>query len=95
MSKDFVYDLMDRLEEQNTEYLLITINKGKEQNIIDVNFNLRYEDSIVSSCLTMNRLSAKLQEILPEDISNWDLQGDDDFDEEFDNLEWEEGEDEE
>ena len=48
-SKDFVYDLMDKLEEQNTEYVLITINKAKDQNVIDVNFNLTYEDSMVSA----------------------------------------------
>jgi hypothetical protein len=40
-SLDDVYDLTQKLEDNNIEYLLITVQKGKKQGKADVFFHLK------------------------------------------------------
>lgn len=45
-SLDDVYDMTQKLEENNIDYLLITVTKGKKQGKADVFFSLRDKASM-------------------------------------------------
>ena len=45
-SLDNVYDMLQKLEDSNMEYLLITVQKGKKQGKADVFFNLKDRTSM-------------------------------------------------
>ena len=45
-SSDFIYDFIDKSEEQNMEYLLITLDKGKKIGKIDVFYSLKDKNSL-------------------------------------------------
>jgi hypothetical protein len=45
-SLDDIYDMIDRLDASKTEYLLITIQKGKKQGKADVFFSLNDDNSV-------------------------------------------------
>ena len=45
-SLDDVYDMTQKLEENNIDYLLITVTKGKKQGKADVFFSLKDKTSM-------------------------------------------------
>jgi len=45
-SLDNIYDSLDQLDKSNIEYLLITIQKGKNQGKADIFFNLKNDESL-------------------------------------------------
>jgi hypothetical protein len=45
-SLDDIYDMTQKLEENNIDYLLITVTKGKKQGKADVFFSLRDKTSM-------------------------------------------------
>jgi hypothetical protein len=45
-SLDDIYDSLDILDKSNTEYLLITIQKGNNQGKADVFYNLKNDGSL-------------------------------------------------
>jgi len=45
-SLDDIYDMLDKLDASKTEYLLITIQKGKKQGKADVFFSLNDDNSV-------------------------------------------------
>ena len=45
-SLDFIYDFIDKSEEQDIEYLLITLDKGKKTGKVDVFFSLKDKQSL-------------------------------------------------
>ena len=67
-SRDFIYDIMDKLEEQEQEYILITPCQRKDEVVIDVNYSLNYEDTVFASITVLKKLAAKLEEEHPEDF---------------------------
>ena len=38
-SKDYVYDLLDKLKDNDMDYLLITVDKGTEANQIELYYD--------------------------------------------------------
>jgi hypothetical protein len=45
-SFDDIYDMMQKMEDNNIEYLLITITKGKKQGKADVFYSLKDKSSM-------------------------------------------------
>jgi len=45
-SLDFVYDLVEGMEQQNMDYFVVAIRKGKEETKADIFYKLEDEDSI-------------------------------------------------
>lgn len=43
-SNDFIYELVKKLEEEKIEYLLVTVQKGKEQHSATAFFNIETID---------------------------------------------------
>ena len=39
-SLDFVYDLVEKLDEEDLQYLVLTIRKGRSEDKVDVFFNI-------------------------------------------------------
>tara|TARA_Y100001973_G_C5198000_1_gene335630 strand:+ start:152 stop:397 length:246 start_codon:yes stop_codon:yes gene_type:complete len=39
-SLDFVYDLVEKLDEENLQYLVLTIREGRSEDKVDVFFNV-------------------------------------------------------
>ena len=50
-SLDFVYDLVGKFEEDNIEYLVLTLRQGKTEDKVDVFFNINSEseDAFIAS----------------------------------------------
>ena len=63
-SYDFIIDLTTKLEKQNYDYLLITINKGKKESKVDVFFQLKNDETAMS----MVEILGEIQENLVEQI---------------------------
>ena len=86
-TKDFIYDLLGKLEEEKMEYLVVFPTSSKRDVVIDIHYSLQMEDSILATTKTLERLVEKLQTDHP------DAFGDNDgyrLDEEHDS--WEDGE---
>ena len=45
-SLDFVYDLVDGLEKQNTQYFILAIRQGEKETKADVFYDLHDEESM-------------------------------------------------
>ena len=56
---DFVYDLKDKLDEQNTESLIMIVKNKKEEAIIDTFYNIKYPDTQQTICACMTNLCKK------------------------------------
>ena len=66
MSMDFVYDLTEKLEEEEIDYFLITIRSGKKKDIADVFFRLKDEQSVESLIKTLYKFAESAEEELLE-----------------------------
>ena len=79
-SKDFIYDLLERLEEDGQQYVVLLPQEGKEKTQVDVYFALNTENSIGASINIMNKISKELEKDLPNgfDPNDWDT---DDYEE--------------
>ena len=64
-SKDFLYDLLDKLEEEQTEYVLLTMNPSEEETTGELHYNFYYEDSQKNAARLLGKL-AKVIELNPE-----------------------------
>ena len=67
-SKDFIYDIMDKLEEERQEYILLCPSIRKDEVVVDVNYSLVYEGSTAASIAVLKKLAKKLSEDPPEDF---------------------------
>jgi len=57
-SKDFIYDLLDKLEEQRQEYVLLTIERRKDEETGgELFYNFLYEDSQRDASKILSKLS--------------------------------------
>ena len=59
MSMDFIYDLKDRLDEQNMEYIVMTIKDGNKQIVVDTFYAVAKKDSKTALCAAMDNLCEK------------------------------------
>tara|TARA_Y100000310_G_C20044519_1_gene517709 strand:- start:166 stop:426 length:261 start_codon:yes stop_codon:yes gene_type:complete len=56
-SKDFIYDLLDKLEEEKTEYVVLSLDKNKKETRGDMFFNFTNEESFeIAACMLENLL---------------------------------------
>lgn len=61
-SKDFIYDLLDKLEEERLEYVLLTMTSKDEEASGDLFYNFYYEDSKDNAVKVLKKLSKSLNE---------------------------------
>ena len=81
-SKDFIYDLLDKLEDERTEYVLFTFTKGKEEGTGELYYNLYREDSKKDASRILVNLSKAILEI-DENERDIDIEiQDDDYEDE-------------
>jgi hypothetical protein len=71
-SKDFIYDLLGKLEEEKMEYLVVFPTSTKKDVVIDIHYSLETEDSVLATSKTLERLIQKLNEDHPEAFSDDD-----------------------
>tara|TARA_Y100000296_G_scaffold62860_1_gene73091 strand:- start:128 stop:457 length:330 start_codon:yes stop_codon:yes gene_type:complete len=57
MSMDFVYDLTEKLEEQEIDYFLVTIRSGQKKDTADVFFRFKDDQSIRSLVRTLDNFT--------------------------------------
>ena len=62
-SLDNVYDMLQKLEDSNMEYLLITVQKGKKQGKADVFFNLKDRASMKILATGLAAFNKEIDEI--------------------------------
>tara|TARA_B100001971_G_C18126788_1_gene502497 strand:- start:298 stop:579 length:282 start_codon:yes stop_codon:yes gene_type:complete len=91
-SKDFLYDLLDKLEEEQTEYVLLTMEPGEEETTGELHYNFYYEDSQKNAARLLGKLAKIIKDNPPElseieidlsedDKDDWDKKYDDDDEE--------------
>ena len=75
-SKDFIYDLLEKLEDDGQEYVLLLPSESKEKTQVDVYYALNNESSIGASINIMTRVSKELEKDLPNgyDPDEWDTE---------------------
>jgi len=62
-SLDDVYDMLQKLESSNIEYLLITVQKGKKQGKADVFFSLKDKTSMKILATGLAAFNKEIDEI--------------------------------
>jgi hypothetical protein len=72
-SLDDVYDMTQKLEDNNIDYLLITVTKGKKQGKADVFFSLKDKTSM--------KILATGLDVFNKEIDNIEREQEDDSDE--------------
>jgi hypothetical protein len=71
-SLDDVYDLTQKLEANNIEYLLITVQKGKKQGKADVFFHLKDKASMKILATGLAAFNKEIDEIEEREIEEDD-----------------------
>ena len=85
-SNDFIIDLVDKLAEENIEYILIAVQKGKKEHKADAYFNITTIDGADMIVTTVDQVFASIDEDsspdhLEVDMSEDDLEDDPEDDE--------------
>lgn len=62
-SLDDIYDMTQKLEDSNIEYLLITIQKGKKNGKADVFYSLKDKDSMRILTMGLNEFTKEIDRI--------------------------------
>lgn len=62
-SLDDVYDMIQKLEDSNIEYLLITIQKGKKNGKADVFYSLKDKNSMRVLAKGLDLFNRKIKDI--------------------------------
>tara|TARA_Y100000593_G_scaffold95031_1_gene198577 strand:+ start:24960 stop:25244 length:285 start_codon:yes stop_codon:yes gene_type:complete len=80
-SKDFIYDLLDKLEEERLEYVLLTMTSKDEEASGDLYYNFYYEDSKDNAAKVLKKLSESLDQHPDGEIDDLeiDLSDEDDY----------------
>ena len=60
-SLDFIYDITEKLDEEELDYLVVAIREGRREDKVDVFFNVRKEseDTLNSSLARIKEISAE------------------------------------
>lgn len=69
-SMDDIYDLTQKLDENNIEYLLITVQKGKKSGKADVFFNLKDRNSMKILASGLSIFDKQIDKINKEEDEN-------------------------
>lgn len=59
---DFAYDLLDKIQEENTDYLLVTLRKGRQQYKVDVFYVLKDEESAITMLAVLDEVQKSIEE---------------------------------
>ena len=59
MSMDFVYDLKDKLDEQEMEYLIMVVKHTKDEEHIDTFYAIKQQETQGAICACMENLCDK------------------------------------
>jgi len=62
-SLDDIYDMIQKLDDSNIEYLLITVQKGKKTGKADVFYSLKDKNSIKVLITGLNQFSKEIDRI--------------------------------
>lgn len=64
-SLDFVYDLVEKLDEEKLEYLIVTMREGREENKVDAFFSIKpeSEDTFYTSLEEIKKVLKKREGI--------------------------------
>jgi len=68
-SLDDIYDMLQKLDDSNIEYLLITVQKGKKTGKADVFYSLKDKNSMKILISGLNQFSEKIDK-LDEELGN-------------------------
>ncbi len=61
-SMDFTYDLLDKIQEEKTDYLLVTLRKGRQQFKVDVFYTLENAESDEALITVLNEISESIRQ---------------------------------
>ena len=78
-TNDFIHDLVDKLHEEKIEYLVIAVQKGKEEHKANAYFNITTVDGLDVIATTFDHVLLNLGDDDNEDgRGEFELGGDDD-----------------
>jgi hypothetical protein len=55
-SLDFIYDLKEKLDEENMEYLICVLRHGEKDSKMDMHMNFASEESVDMVCETFSQI---------------------------------------
>jgi hypothetical protein len=58
-SLDFIYDLKEKLDEENMEYVICVLRHGKKDSKIDMHMNLTSDESVDMVCETFEKVCSQ------------------------------------
>jgi hypothetical protein len=76
-SNDFIIDLVEKLAEDNIEYVLISIQKGKDEHKANAYFNITTVDGADMILTTVDHIFANIDESESPDRLELDRRDDD------------------
>lgn len=79
-TNDFTRDLLDKLEEEQIEYLLVTVQQGKEEHHAEAFFNIKTIDGVDVIYTTVEEIFKQLIEDGKETSGNHERRQDIDDD---------------
>jgi hypothetical protein len=59
---DFAYDLLDKMQEEDTDYLLVTLGRGEDQFKVDVFYQLTDEDSALAMLAVIENIEHAIKD---------------------------------
>ena len=59
---DYAYDLLDKIQEDKTDYLLITLRKGRQQYKVDVFYAIQDEEGSEALLEVLNEVAKSIKE---------------------------------
>ena len=65
---DFIYDLTDKLDEQNIEYCLCALRSGANQDKVDVFYNISNLQARKEMALVLNQIASDLEDKTEDEI---------------------------
>ena len=59
---DFAYDLLEKIQEEHTDYLLVTLRKGRQQYKVDVFYALKDDEAGGTMLAVIDEITKAIEE---------------------------------
>jgi len=72
-SQDFIYDLLDKIEEDQLEYVLLTMRSNERESAGDLFYNFYFQDSKENAVHILREIADKLENSNGEEIDDIEI----------------------
>ncbi len=58
-SSDYIYDIVEKLEEEKIEYVICIVRHGKKESKIDIHYDIKSDESLDMICNTFDKICSE------------------------------------